>query len=135
MTNIPVQIGEFAAEFGLNPKTVRYYESLGLLPDIKRTVSGYRRYGEPDRLRMQFIRQAKTLGLTLEEIRGVVEVRARGDLPCAHVTQLVDEKLAEVERQFEVLGALRAELLTLRAAHAGSAEGAVCGLIKRHPRR
>lgn len=130
----PVRIGELAAEFQLNPRTLRYYEDIGLLPPAQRTPSGYRHYADRDRVRLRFITHAKAVGLTLEEIRGILEVRERGDQPCAHVAGLVDDKLSDVERQLHALTAFREELLALREAaqHPRDCAGEVCGLIERH---
>lgn len=131
-----LRIGELAAEFHLNPKTLRYYEEIGLLPPARRSASGYRHYDDRDRGRLRFIAQAKAVGLTLEEIKGILEVRERGEQPCTHVTQLVDDKLADVERQLRTLTAFREELLALRdaAQHSKGCSGEVCGLIEGHAR-
>jgi len=56
-----MRIGELAARFGLNPKTIRYYEEIGLLKRAGRSESGYRLYGKPDVERLGFIRRAKTV--------------------------------------------------------------------------
>ncbi|GAA5512343.1 mercuric resistance operon regulatory protein [Deinococcus carri] len=132
----PVRIGELAAEFHLNPRTLRYYEDIGLLPPAPRTPGGYRHYDDQDRVRLRFITQAKAVGLTLDEIKGILEIRERGDQPCTHVAQLVDDKLADVERQLRALTAFREELLSLREAARlpGDCSGEVCGLIERHVR-
>ncbi|MFD2610803.1 heavy metal-responsive transcriptional regulator [Deinococcus taklimakanensis] len=130
----PARIGELAAEFQLNPRTIRYYEHIGLLPPAGRTSGGYRHYDDRDRIRLRFITQAKTVGLTLNEIKGILDVRERGDRPCTHVAGLVDDKLADVERQLRALAAFREELLALREAarHPEDCAGEVCGLIERH---
>lgn len=59
-------IGELAAKLGVNPKTIRYYESIGVLPESKRTASEYRIYDEGDLQRVAFIKGAQTLGITLD---------------------------------------------------------------------
>lgn len=67
-----MRIGELADNVGVNTKTVRYYESIGLMPEPDRTRSGYRDYG-PDALeRLQFIRDAQASGLTLADSSGSV---------------------------------------------------------------
>lgn len=60
-------IGELAVQLRLNPRTLRYYEALGLLPVPRRTMSGYRVYGEETVQRLAFITKAKNLGLTLKK--------------------------------------------------------------------
>jgi MerR family Zn(II)-responsive transcriptional regulator of zntA len=70
-----LRIGELAAEFGLNPKTIRYYESMALLPRPKRTRSGYRKYARADRDRLEFVLKARAIGLTLEDIGEILRLR------------------------------------------------------------
>lgn len=129
-----MRIGELAAELGLNPKTLRYYEAIGLLPAPRRTPAGYRLYSDTDRERLRFILKARAVGLTLEEIREVLAVRGDGRRPCEHVLTLLDRKLAAIDEQIRALDEFRAVLLALRddAADAMSAESCVCGIIERH---
>ena len=131
-----LRIGELAAELGLNPKTIRYYESIGLLPPPQRTAARYRLYGEADRERLRFILKARAIGLTLEEIGEILELRGEGQQPCAHVVGLLDQKLAAVEQQLKALREFRGELQSLRAEAAESAgeDGGVCGIIEHHQR-
>lgn len=130
-----LRIGELAAALGLNPKTIRYYEEIGLLPAPPRTAAGYRLYGEGDAERLRFIGQAKAIGFTLEQIGEILGVRDAGRPPCEHVLSLLDRRLAEVDAQLRTLSDVRHELATLRkeAAAAPVPAGAcVCGLIERH---
>lgn len=110
-----LQIGELAARFGLNPKTIRYYEEIGLLPSPVRSESGYRRYDARDVTRLGFIRRAKVLGLTLDEIRDLLSLAAGGERPCQRVLEVVDAKIAEVDRRVQELQGFRAKLAALRA--------------------
>lgn len=129
-----MQIGELAAELGLNPKTIRYYEEIGLLPQPRRTLAGYRLYDAADRERLRFILKAKAVGLTLEEIKQVLDVRSKGQQPCTHVLALLDQKLAAVDEQLRALSEFRRELVALRteAAETMRAEACVCGIIEHH---
>lgn len=106
-------IGELAARFGLNPKTIRYYETLGLLPPPRRTPSGYRLYDEAALARLRFILRAKAVGLGLREIAEVLRIHEGGQLPCGHVRRWIGRKLVEVDRQLAALRSFRAELLRL----------------------
>lgn len=130
----PQQIGEFAAAFGLNPKTVRYYERIGLLPEPERSPAGYRLYGNRDHDRMAFVVKAKRVGFALEEIREVLSLRADGKRPCARVLALVDEKIAAIDTQLRALRDLQAELADLKreASEPIERSGAVCGIIEEH---
>lgn len=129
-----LRIGELAAEFGLNPKTIRYYEEIGLMPHPERTEVGYRVYTEGDRDRLRFVTKAKAIGLTLTEIAEILAVRKRGDQPCDQVVDLLDRKLAAVDGQLRLLADFRGELVNLReeAAENRTVEACVCGIIERH---
>ncbi len=109
-------IGELAKASGTTTKTLRFYEDAGLLPAAERTPGGYRDYS-PDVLpRLDFIRRGRAAGLSLAQIRDVLEVRDAGSAPCHHVRQLLDRRLSEVDRQIADLQALRDTVAELRDA-------------------
>ena len=96
-------IGKFAAAEGVGVETVRFYQRQGLLAQPERRGSGYREYSDADRSRLAFIRRARALGFTLEEIRellGPAETRSTGDIARAAEVRLeaVDRQLAELVR-------------------------------------
>lgn len=122
-----LRIGELAARFRLNPRTIRYYESVGLLPPPRRTPSGYRLYGEADVARLRFILRAKQVGFRLREIAEVLRIHDGGQRPCDHVRRWIDRTLEEVDRQRAALRSFRAELLRLRDRSRRSG-GQVCGI-------
>ena len=135
-----VRIGELAAELGLNPKTIRYYEEAGLLPAPRRDASGYRRFERAHRERLRFIVKAKRVGLTLREIGEILALRDGGTEPCPHVRDLVDRKLAAVEEHLRRLADHRTDMLALRAAAASTpcSSTSICAAIELHtppPRR
>ncbi|MBI4264671.1 MAG: heavy metal-responsive transcriptional regulator [Acidobacteria bacterium] len=134
VTRSAAHVGELAAEFGLNPRTIRYYERIGLLAASGRTSAGYRVYGPADRDRLRFILKAKTVGLSLQEIRDVLALRRQGVTPCAHVLRVVEDKLRQLDEHIRALGDFRNELAALRAQAvvAGPRDGCVCGLIEEH---
>jgi MerR family transcriptional regulator, Zn(II)-responsive regulator of zntA len=133
-SGFPRRIGEFAADLGINPKTIRYYEEIGLLPPPMRSPSGYRQYSAVDAERLRFITKAKAIGLTLREIREILALRDGGEEPCPHLGQLLDRKLAAVDVHLRLLTEMRAELLALQAEMAVTAcsSTAICGPIERH---
>lgn len=120
-----MRIGELADSAGVSTKTVRYYESIGLLPEPGRTPSGYRDYGEDAVERLRFVRDAQATGLSLAEIASVLELKAAGATSCAHTTALLERHLGELDDQIERLSAARTELAAL-AARAGSLDPAGC---------
>ena len=109
-------IGELARRTGVNTKTIRYYEDIGLLPPAARTPSGYRQYGEEDVDRLEFIRNAKALGVALEEIKEVLAFRDRGVSPCPYVVKLLDANVTEIRGRISGLRILAADLKRLQRA-------------------
>jgi DNA-binding transcriptional MerR regulator len=112
-----MRIGELAELVGVSTKTIRYYESIGLLVEPERTQSGYRDYTTDAVERLRFIRDAQSSGLTLAEIASVLELKQAGERSCAHTTALLERHLTEIDTQIERLTAARAALteLTSRA--------------------
>lgn len=119
-------IGEAATAVGLNAKTIRYYEDLGLLGEPSRTPAGYRVYSAGDVERLRFITGAKALGLTLAQIKDLLGAWGAGERPCGRVRALLDGKLAELESRIaELCGfrdALRAYVKTIDGREPSSAE-------------
>ena len=118
-------IGEVAAQAGVPPKTIRFWENQRLLPPPDRTPSGYRDYGPAILERLAFIRHAQAAGLTLDAIRQVLDIRDGGQPPCAHVTALIAGRLAEVQARLAELAAARDQLAAL-AARAAAQDPADC---------
>jgi MerR family transcriptional regulator, Zn(II)-responsive regulator of zntA len=105
-----MRIGELAEAAGTTTKTLRFYEESGLLPPTDRAANGYRDYGPEALSRLDFIHRGRVAGLTLAQIREVIDIRETGDAPCHHVHQLLTERLADIDRQIADLQALRATL-------------------------
>ena len=131
-----MKIGELARGAGTTTKTIRFYEHQGLLPDPTRSASGYRAYGPDDVERLEFIRRAKRLGLSLEEIRGVLQLNDRDEPTCVHVRALLDEKIGRLEQVVRDLQRFRVELLALRDQAGEMVDchptgGNVCGIVER----
>lgn len=120
-----MRIGELAAAAGTTTKTLRFYEQSGLLPQTERAANGYRDYGSEALSRLDFIRRGRAAGLTLAQIREVIDIRDAGDAPCQHVYQLITERLVDIDRQIADLDALRAALVK-RRDQAGTADPSAC---------
>ncbi|MGH9251550.1 MAG: heavy metal-responsive transcriptional regulator [Acidimicrobiales bacterium] len=105
-----MRIGELAAVSGVPAKTIRYYEDIHVLDPPDRTASGYRDYTTEAADRLAFIRAAQAVGLTLGEIRGIVALRDRGEVPCGHVLDLITARAADLDRRIRGLQRLRSEL-------------------------
>ncbi len=120
-----MQIGQLAQTSGLTAKTIRYYESVGLLNAPARTPGGYRIYGHEALERLDFIRQAKASGLTLAEIASILEIKEKGGQSCDHAKALLAEHLLALDVKIDELCAARAELQRL-SARAGRLDPAQC---------
>jgi|SRR5712692_4543747 len=105
-----MQIGELAKQAGVNIQTVRFYERRRLLPAPERKASGYRIYSDQDLYRLRFIRQAKALGFSLDEIRQILAMRARGACPCGQVLSLAEQHLRDVGQRIRQLARFKSEL-------------------------
>ena len=85
-----MMIRELAKETGTSVQTLRFYERLGLMPKPARTESGYRLYGSGDLRRVALIRQAKSLGFSLDEIKRILRLRQQGSCPCGEVVRMLE---------------------------------------------
>ncbi|MPZ27454.1 MAG: MerR family DNA-binding protein [Micromonosporaceae bacterium] len=108
-----MRIGELARRTGTTAKTLRFYEGEGLLPEPARTRSGYRDYPTDALDRVTFVRDAQKAGFTLRQIGQILHIRDGGQPPCAHVGQLIDQRLDEVERRLAELQQTRTHLREL----------------------
>ncbi len=105
-----LKIGELAARTGVTAKTIRFYETAGVLPAPVRSPNGYRLYRRDAADLLRFIKQARGLDLTLAEIKELVAIRRRGEVPCPHVYHLLEEKAEDLARKLKDVTALRREL-------------------------
>lgn len=97
------RIGELAKQVALNPKTIRYYEQIGLLPVPRRTSCAYRVYGLTDANRLRFVQSAKAFAMSLKEIRQIVLCWERGERPCPRIAELLKAKRAALATRIAYL--------------------------------
>jgi DNA-binding transcriptional MerR regulator len=105
--SVAQKIGSLAEAAGMTVDTLRYYEREGLLTGVTRTAGGFRCYSEDALRRLQFIKQARDLGLSLREIRQLV---APENARCATVRAAIVERLADVDRRLRELESFRGTL-------------------------
>lgn len=110
-----MQISELARRSGVPAKTIRYYESVGLLPIPARADNNYRHYDPLVLERLRFIASARSLGFALTDIGTLLAARDAGDAPCERVLEALDAQLATLDRRIADLLALRDDLRHLRA--------------------
>ena|ERR1043166_291795 len=113
-------IGQLGQATGTKIETIRYYEKIGLLPAPRRTTGNYRSYAAEHLQRLGFIRRARELGFSIEDVRELLKLAAHGERPCEEVDQLVARHLETTERKIAALTRLRRELRdTLKACQGG----------------
>jgi DNA-binding transcriptional MerR regulator len=108
-----LNIGDLGKATGTKVETIRYYERIGLLPKPARTAGNYRVYGEDALGWLNFIRRARELGFTIEQVRELMALSHHADGSCASVDAIARSHLSEVKRKLEDLRALERELSAL----------------------
>ena len=128
------KIGELAKRLGLNVRTLRFYESIGLLAKPARSAGGYRLYTPSDEARLRFVQQAKRVGFTLEEIQEVIRLGKHGRA-CDYVQETLSGHIKALDAKLQELQRVRAELAALSAewqepGRGCPSEGRLCTLIE-----
>ncbi|WP_285428511.1 Cd(II)/Pb(II)-responsive transcriptional regulator [Pseudomonas sp. lyk4-R2A-8] len=123
-----MKIGELAKLTDCPVETIRYYEKEGLLPPPARTDANYRVYTQAHTERLIFIRNCRSLDMTLEEIRSLLSLRDSPQDQCESVNALIDEHIQHVKARIDGLLALQEQLLDLRQRCGG---GDHCGILQR----
>ena len=119
-------VAHVARRAGVSPHTVRYYDRVGLLKAASRTGAGYRDYSEDALERLRFIRDAQRLGLRLQDIRDLLEIRDRGQCPCGHTRQLVETRLTLVRAEIRRLRDIESELERMIESESDAGYGWCC---------
>jgi len=114
-------IGELSRRTGVNIETVRYYEKIGLMPAPARSDGGHRLYGRGHLLRLNFVRRARDLGFTLNEIRNLLELAEQRDLPCAEARVVAAAHLGDVRAKLAALRKMEKVLVEMVARCADGA--------------
>lgn len=122
------RIGQLAQLAGVAVDTLRYYERNDLLAPEARMASGYRRYGETELRRLRFIRRAKALGFSLDEIRDLLALGAEQDV--ARIKDTAQQRLDDVERRIAALQRVRDGLRTLIRACPGHGRAEACPILQ-----
>ncbi len=121
------KIGDVTREYGVTADTLRYYEKIGLLPNISRTSSGIRQYDDKDISRLKFIKRAQRMNFSLDEIKNLLTMREDPQHAKDNIRKLTADKLADIEKQVEELTTLQNELRLLLNLCRGSEDG--CPII------
>ena len=123
------QIGQLATKLAVPVETIRYYEREGLLPKPARSGGNYRLYADDERTRLEFILHCRTLDMTLQEIRTLLNIRDAPEQGCVEVNALLDEHIGHVSERMSALRRLRTELKALRRRCEVPSASKDCGIL------
>lgn len=126
--SLPMNIGQAASAAGVSAKMVRHYESIGLVPAAARTESGYRQYTEQDVAVLRFIRQARGLGFSMEQIGELLGLWGNKRRASRTVKALAERHLAELEAKMLEMAQMQSALQALVASCSGD-DHAHCAII------
>ncbi|WP_298211460.1 MerR family transcriptional regulator [Ferrimicrobium sp.] len=134
-----MRIGEISQATQVSVKTLRYYETIGVLNAPLRTLEGYRDYSSDAIDQVRFVKASQSVGLSLKEIKEIMAYRGAGIVPCQHVLALLQQRAAEYQEKIDELMLARAALDQLidRAQNLNAKDclpGNVCHLIPPHVR-
>jgi MerR family Zn(II)-responsive transcriptional regulator of zntA len=100
-------VSEFSVKGGVPPHVIRFYSRIGLLTPARDPNNGYKLFSHPDISRLRFIRQAQSLGYTLDEIGEILLTCSHGQSPCARVRQILRERIKENRGKLDEMMALQ----------------------------
>jgi MerR family copper efflux transcriptional regulator len=124
-------IGRVARQVGVQPSAIRYYEAQGILRPADRRPNGYRVYTNDAVKLLLFMRRAQALGITLKEIKPLLNLATQGQQPCKHVKELARNHLRDIKNKICELRRLQKQLRTLTRRKPGQPHGnEVCPLIQ-----
>ena len=113
-----MKIGEAARRSGVEASTIRFYESVGVLPEPVRTDAGYRDYSSDDVDLLSFVRRLRSLELPLDDVGEIVGLRTRGEAPCQAVRQAIGREVTAIEARMEDLRRISKDLARLQESAA-----------------
>lgn len=124
-----IAIGELSRRAGVRIETVRYYERIGVMPAPPRTGGGHRAYGKAHVKRLAFVRRARELGFSLDDVRELLRLVDEGDVTCEQVRELTLRHLADVRAKIADLRRMERTLADTAARCAGD-ETPDCAILE-----
>ena len=121
-------IGDLGKATNTKVETIRYYERIGLLAKPDRTGGNYRAYGQDALARLSFIRRARDLGFSLDQVRELLTLASQDQRDCGSVDAIANSHLAEIDRKLADLASLR-DMLSHLIDHCNGDERPDCPII------
>lgn len=125
-----ITIGTLAKKSNVKKETVRYYERRGLIPEPKRTESGYRQYSQDAVSRIMFIKRAQELGFSLKEISELLSLRVDKHTTCGDFKNIAEVKISEVAEKIRSLNQIKKALTKLVALCSGEGPTSECPIVE-----
>jgi Cu(I)-responsive transcriptional regulator len=125
-----MKIGELANATGMKVVTIRYYEQIGIIPIPARSKGNYRIYGQEHLQRLQFARQCRKLGFTLEDIRELLHLSSQAERRCAGVDRITAKHIKDIEQRIVDLRKLALELRGIQNRCSGKGRIANCRILE-----
>lgn len=124
-----MRIGELAKVTGVSVETIRFYEAEGLLPEPRRGLNNYREYAMLHRERLQFIRHCRSLDMSLDDVKVLLQMTHEGDSQAHAAHRLVESQIAKVDERIRELNVLKKHLQELQSHCNGHHQGKACGIL------
>jgi DNA-binding transcriptional MerR regulator len=129
-----ILIKDIAEKLDLNPKTIRFYEDIGLIPKPQRNQSNYRIYSEDDIKTLSFVKKARSLGISTQDIKKIINLRKKGTLPCCTVIGILEKEEKDLEQKIQEMILFKEKISrTVKSFKENiekGSEGKICGLIE-----
>ncbi|MBC7474105.1 MAG: MerR family transcriptional regulator [Candidatus Sericytochromatia bacterium] len=127
-------IHELCEQLDITTKAVRYYEKIGIIPNPSRNTANYRVYSNEDFKRLDFIKKARIMNFSLDEIRTIINIKEEGKLPCDKVIGLIEEKIIGIDKQIAAMMEFKKDLTknleNFKNNYESGKNGNVCGFIE-----
>ena len=124
-----MKIGDLASKAGVDAETIRFYEKAGIIPEPHRSSNGYRKYGPTHLERLVFVRNCRSLDMSLDEIRILLHFKDAPTENCSEVNEMVDEHILHVRERLNQLQELSKQLMDLRNLCHETNEAANCQIL------
>ena len=123
-------IGQLAKRAEVNIETIRYYERIGLIPNPRRTESGYREYSDETTKRILFIKRAKDLGFSLKEVDELLSLKITPGITCSDVKNKAEEKIADIDGKINILKRMKRTLIKVTKTCSGAGPATECPILE-----